>query len=522
MTAAPSSGRSVEAPIVETAYGRVRGVDDGGVKSWRGVRYAAPPVADLRWRAPRPPDPWTDVADATRVGPACHQPTDPRIPIDLGAPQGDDSLTLNVWASSDTEAGAGKPVMVWVHGGAYVLGSSAQSLYRGRVLASSGNAVIVTVNYRLGAFGFLDLSSFSTDRTRFESNLGLRDVLFALQWVRDNITAFGGDPARVTLFGESAGAGIITTLLASPAAAGLFSAAIAQSSPATSVYDASRSRRIAEEFLDTLGVREDEVDRLPAAPMGQLLIASKRLFDEVPVRTPGTLAYAPIVDGDLVPDYPVAVARAGGTHPVPLIIGTNKHEAALFRFMKSPLMPITPPAIKAMFDGIAAEQPGLQLPSEADLVTAYRGRGKTPGMGVARDIGFRMPTIWFAEGHAKAAPVYTYRFDWATPMLRLLRLGAAHATELPYVWGNLVAGPKDPTFKLGGLKVGAALSERIRTRWVNFAATGEPTGLPGEPHWRRYRDEDRATLLLDKQDVVVEDADRQLRAAWGNDVLSFR
>lgn len=191
MTAAPSSGRSVEAPIVETAYGRVRGVDDGGVKSWRGVRYAAPPVADLRWRAPRPPDPWTDVADATRVGPACHQPTDPRIPIDLGAPQGDDSLTLNVWASSDTEAGAGKPVMVWVHGGAYVLGSSAQSLYRGRALASSGNAVIVTVNYRLGAFGFLDLSSFSTDRTRFESNLGLRDVLFALQWVRDNITAFG-------------------------------------------------------------------------------------------------------------------------------------------------------------------------------------------------------------------------------------------------------------------------------------------------------------------------------------------
>ncbi|KAA0094077.1 carboxylesterase/lipase family protein [Mycolicibacterium sp. P1-18] len=521
MTADPRIGTSTGAPVVDTAYGPVRGIDDGRVKSWRGVRYAAPPVGELRWRSPQPPERWTDVADASRVGPACYQPTDPRIPLDLGAPQGDDSLTLNVWATSDTEAGAGKPVMVWVHGGAYVLGSAAQSLYRGRALASGG-AVIVTVNHRLGAFGFLDLSSFSTDRTRFESNLGLRDVLFALEWVRDNVAAFGGDPARVTLFGESAGGGIVTTLLASPAARGLFSGAIAQSSPVTSVYDASRSRGVAKQFLETLGIADDEVDRLPDAPMSELLLASKRLFDEVPVRSPGTLAYAPIVDGELVPDYPVAIARAGGTHPVPLIIGTNKNEAALFRFMKSPLMPITPTAIKSMFDGIASEQPSLQLPSEADLMSAYPGRGKTPGMGVARDIGFRMPTIWFAEGHAAVAPVFTYRFDWATPMLKLLRLGAAHATELPYVWGNLVAGSKDPTFKLGGLKAGTALSERIRTRWVNFAATGEPTGPAGEPRWRPYRDEDRATLLLDKSDVVVEDPDRPLRAAWGNDVLSFR
>ena len=522
MTAGPGAGRALQAPVAETTYGPVRGIDDETVRSWRGVRYAAPPTGALRWRAPEPPATWTDVADATRVGPACPQPTDPRIPIDLGAPQGDDCLTLNVWASSDTEPGDRKPVMVWVHGGAYVLGSAAQSLYRGRVLAGDGKAIIITLNYRLGAFGFLDLSSFSTGRTRFESNLGLRDVLFALQWVRDNAAAFGGDPGRVTLFGESAGGGIVTTLLASPAAAGLFSSAIAQSSPVTSVYDAGRSAGVAREFLNTLGIGVDDVDRLTDAPTSQLLTASKRLFDEVPVRTPGTRAYAPIVDGDLVPDYPVAVARAGGTHPVPLIIGTNKHEAALFRFMKSPLMPITPIAIKAMFDGIAAEQPDLRIPSEAELGSAYRGRGKTPGMGIARDIGFRMPSIWFAEGHSRVAPVYTYRFDWATPMLRLIRLGAAHATELPYVWGNLVAGSKDPTFKLGGLKAGAALSERIRTRWLNFAADGEPAGPAGEPRWRSYRDGDRATLMIDKRDTVVEDPDRPLRAAWGDDVLSFR
>ncbi|MGE2715612.1 carboxylesterase/lipase family protein [Mycolicibacterium litorale] len=516
-----SSGRTaVAGPVVETEYGPVRGTDDGVVQAWKGVRYAAPPVGVMRWRAPQPPQPWGEVADARRVGPVCPQSTDPRIPIDLGGVQDEDSLRLNVWAPSGTTAGDGKPVMVWVHGGAYVLGSANQPLYHGRALASGGDAVVVTVNFRLGPFGFLDLSAFTTPRTGFDTNPGLRDVLAALHWVQRNIAAFGGDPARVTLFGESAGGGIVTTLLTSPAAAGLFSAAIAQSSPATSVYTAERGRRTAEQFLDRLGVAPADADRLVDAPLPAVLAAAKRLFDEVPVNMPGTLAFAPIVDGDVVPDLPVTAARAGRSLPVPLIIGTNKHEAALFRWMKSPLMPITPQAISAMFADIAAEQPGLQIPSEADLVGAYTGlREKARGLGVARDIGFRMPSVWFAEGHTAVAPVYLYRFDFATPMLRLLRLGAAHATELPYVWGNLVAGPKDPTFKLGGLKAGTAVSERLRGRWTSFAASGQPAGLP---QWRPYRLDDRATLVIDKDDTVVTDLDGDLRAAWGDEVLSFQ
>lgn len=520
MTAEANTRRVADdRPVVDTTHGPVRGVDNGTVKAWKGIRYAAPPVSDLRWRAPVAPERWSEPADAAKVGPVCPQPTDPRIPIDLGAPQGDDCLTLNVWASSDTEAGDGKPVMVWLHGGAYILGSSAQSLYHGAALASSGDAVIVTVNYRLGALGFLDLSAFGEG---FETNLGLRDALFALQWVRDNIAAFGGDPDRVTLFGESAGAGMVTTLLASPAAAGLFSAAIAQSSPATSIYDRERGRRVADHFLDVLGVGRDEVQRLPELPIAAILAASKKVFDEVPVRTPGTLAFAPIIDGDIVPAHPVRLAREGRTHPVPLIIGTNKHEASLFRWMKSPLMPITPPALRAMFNEIAAEQPALQLPTEDQIRSTYRGRPKTIGMGVARDIGFRMPSIWFAEGHREVAPVYLYRFDFATPMLRLLRLGAAHATELPYVWGNLVAGPKDPTFKLGGLKAGKTVSARLRSRWLSFAKSGEPTASAGDPQWRSYRKEDRATLVIDAAERVVEDLDRDVRLAWGDEVLHFR
>jgi para-nitrobenzyl esterase len=513
----------VRTTVVETAYGLVRGIDDGRVTAWKGVRYAAPPTGELRWRAPEPPEPWSEVADATTFGPVCPQPVEPRIPIDLGAPQGDDCLTLNIWASSRIAGGDRRPVMVWIHGGAYVLGSANQPLYDGRVLAAGDDVVVVTVNYRLGAFGFLDLSSFSTPKRRFDSNLGLRDVLHALHWIRENIAAFGGDADRVTLFGESAGAGIITTLLTSPAAEGLFAGAIAQSSPATSLYDVTRTRRVAEQYLAALGLGDNDIDRLADAPVEALVDASRTLFNDIPLQCPGTLAFAPIVDGDLVPDHPVKLAREGRSHPVPLIIGTNKHEAALFRWMKSPLMPITPEAINAMFTQIAAEQPHLVLPTDDQIDTAYPGlRGKARGMSVARDVGFRMPSVWLAEGHSTVAPVYLYRFDWATPMLRLLRLSGAHATELPFVWGNLVAGPKDPTFRLGGMKTGKVVSERIQTRWRNFATQGKPLGRDGEPEWLPYQGADRACLLIDREDSVVNDVDLHIRSAWGSEVLSFR
>jgi para-nitrobenzyl esterase len=511
--------------VVETTSGPVRGTDDGrarAVKAWKGIRYAAPPLGVLRFRAPEPPERWTEVADATTFGPACPQPVFPNMPLDLGAPQNEDCLRLNIWASSDTEPGDRKPVMVWLHGGAYILGSSSQPLYDGRRLASSGDLVVVTVNYRLGALGFLDLSSFNTSRRRFDSNIGLRDVLAALGWVRDNIAGFGGDPEKVTLFGESAGAGIVTTLLATPAAEGLFAGAIAQSSPATSVYDRGRARRVAVCILDELGIAPSDVDRLADVPTAAILNASKEVFNEVPVRNPGTLAFVPIVDGDLLKDYPVKLAQEGRSHPVPLIIGTNRHEAALFRLMRSPLMPITPHAITSMFAQIAAEQPDLQLPTEEQIGSAYsRLRRKARPLSIATDVGFRMPSVWLAEGHSRVAPVYLYRFDYSTPLLKLLLVRAAHATELPYVWGNL-GGPKDPTLKLGGAKTAKAVSRRVRTRWANFATQGKPAGAAGEPEWTPYHWADRACLIIDKRDAIVHDVDARIRAAWGSEVVSFR
>jgi para-nitrobenzyl esterase len=521
MTAEANTRRVAdEEPVVDTTSGPVRGADDGTVKVWKGIRYAAPPVGDLRWRAPEPPRRSAEVTDAREFGAISPQPVQPAIPMGPDVHQDEDCLFLNVWTSSTVAPGDAKPVMVWVHGGAYMFGSSSQPLYDGRVMVAGGDVVVVTVNYRLGALGFLDLSSFRRGGLRFDSNLALRDVLLALGWVRDNIAAFGGDPDRVTLFGESAGGGIVTALLAVPAAKGLFARAIAQSSPATSVYDSARARRVAESMLEVLAVAG--ADKLREVPAEAVVDAAFHAFEAVPTQTPGTLAFAPTVDGDVLPDYPVKAAREGRSHPVPLIIGTNKDEAALFKLMKSPLMPIALNTIRAMFAEIAKEQPGLQLPSEAQIGSAYSGmRVKARGLGVARDVGFRMPTVWLAEGHSAVAPLYLYRFDWATPMLKLLRIGATHATELPYVWGNLVSGPKDITFKLGGLKQGRALSRRLQRRWVNFAVAGDPAGAPGEPAWRPYR-EDRATLVIDKQDSVVDDLDGSLRAAWGDDVLSFR
>ena len=523
--------------IVKTTSGLVRGANDGAVRSWKGIRYAAPPVGKLRWKAPVRPEPWNDIADATEFGPVSPQPENAVIVLHPGATQNEDCLTLNVWAPAGPSADGPLPVMVWVHGGAYIFGASSQPLFDAQHLVTLGDVIVVTVNYRLGALGFLDLTSFNTDEHTFDSNLALRDVLLSLTWVQENISAFGGDPQQVTLLGESAGGSIVTTLMTMPVAAGLFSRAIAESSPASSVYDTARSAKVATMFLDKMGIVPSEIERVHGLSIDQIVEGGFAVYRDVPTNYPGTLAYAPIVDGDLVPDYPLARFRAGLAHPVPLMIGTNKDESGMFKLMKSPLMPIQSATIMKMFADMAAEHPELTLPSEAQVGSAYTGLSlKAKGLGVARDIGFRMPTLWLAEGHSRIAPVYLYRFDWATPMLRLLGIGATHATELPYVWGNLVSGPKDITFKLGGLSTGKLLSQRMQTRWLAFAVHGEPTGPAGEPEWPSFRLEtreasaanaspnasvERATFVIDKHDSLVYDLDHDLRLAWGDDVLSF-
>lgn len=506
--------------IIQTTYGPVRGTHCGPVAVWKGIRYAAAPTGDRRFRAPVPPQPWAEVFDADRFGPVGPQSAMPGMSLGDDVRQDEDCLSLNVWAP-DT-GGTKKPVMVWIHGGAYFRGASSQPVYDGRALAEAGDVVVVTINYRLAAFGFVDFSSLSSDRHRFDTNVAMQDMIAALRWVQANIAAFGGDPDCVTVFGESAGGGAVTTLLTMPSARGLFHRAIAESSPATSVYNQERAAHVAQLFLEILGGADDPVDRLLTASTDELLAASDELFSRIPTDTPGTLAFGPVVDGTLIPDYPVNAYWNGTALRVPLLIGTNKDEASLFKLMKSPLMPLDPDVIRGMFAEIAAEHPDVEFPDQARIESAYSGLAtRNDAMGLTRDFGFRLPTLWIVEAHSRYAPTWLYRFDYATPMLKALKIGATHATELPYVFGNIAHGPREITYLLGGLSTARRVSERMQHRWLAFAEAGTPLGLEGEPEWRAYDRDGRSTLVIDKHDTVVADLDGPLRAAWGEQVIAF-
>lgn len=505
-------------PVVACPAGEFRGETVDGADVWRGIPYALPPVGELRWRAPRPAPPQR--RDATTFGLAAPQAPSPVIRLGDGVRTGEDCLSLNVWRPAGRDGDA-LPVMVWVHGGAYALGAGSQPLYDATRLATAQGVVVVTINYRLGALGFVELGAFADGSTAFDGNLGLRDVLLALEWVRDNVAAFGGDPARVTVAGESAGGGIVTALLAAPAAAGLFARAIVESSPASSIYGLDRATRVAERFLAQVGVERGDVARLRDLPVGALVRATTALFAEIPAAAPGTLAFAPVVDGDVLPEAPVDVLRAGRGAPVPLLIGTNRDEASLFPYMRSPLMPVTDAEILRMFQDLGAERPDIALPAVGQVLTGYAGlNARRRGLAIARDIAFRLPTLWVAEGHATVADTWLYRFDLATPAYRVLRIGATHGAELPYVWGNFGEPGKNPAFRLGGRRAALRASARIQARWGAFVR-GERPDAPGAATWPRYAP-DRSTLVIDRTDRVATDLDAPQLAAWGDATLAFR
>lgn len=490
---------------VVTTTGALRGRARRGLVSWRGIPYAAPPVGPRRWRAPEPPEAWEGVRDATTFGPV---PPQERTGEFLGAgkhtPMSEDCLTLNVVAPA-SPADTPRPVMVWFYGGAFVVGAASAPTYRGYELVARGDVVFVSVNYRLGALGYLDFSSFGTAERPLESNLGLRDQIAALEWVRDNIAAFGGDPDDVTIFGESAGAISVTTLMTVPAARGLFHRAIAQSSAPGVAYSRERSAgwggRYLRELEHVLGRSGDPIELLDAATTDQLLHAARR-FRHVAEETPGVLLTAPTVDGDLLPEAPLDVFAAGRAHPVPLIIGTNDTEGRLFELPGLRLDLLTSDErAEAVF---AATQPELH----DQVLAVYRGTPHRKDLG--GDYLFWYPSVQVMEGHSAAGhPVYAYRYDLAPRLLRLLGLRATHGTELYAVFGLVRSRAGRVLTAVGGRRALDLVSRSLQRDWTTFARTGAPAS-----HWPRYTPEERLTRIVDAHDRIEADPRRGRRLAW--------
>ncbi len=488
---------------ITTAEGDARGRREGSVRRWRSIPYAAAPRGDLRWRAPVPAPPWTGVYDAREFRFASCQP---RWGAGLAPgkfqPRSEDCLTLNVVAPADPSDRL-RPVVVFVHGGGYLLGTSALELYSGVNLVARGDVVYVAMNYRLGPLGYLDMSVFSTDRRPIDSNLGVRDQIAALQWVQRNIAAFGGDPSNVTIFGESAGGNAVTTLMVTPTAKPLFHRAIAQSSPAHWIHDREDSARWAHDYVDVLGATPDTAIRAltSATPkaLGQGMIG---LYKRLSGVTPGHFPLEPVIDEDLIPKWPIHAFRDGTANRVPLIIGTNRREGNLFARVPDAL-PTKPPMIDAMF---RATDPTIQ----ERVISSYPGYpDKRAAISIGADVTFLHPSIEVAEAHSTHAPTYMYRYDYSPPLLRRIGLGATHAMELVAVFGLQDSGFGRATTLLGGRRELRSVTERVQGHWLNFARHGEPLAS-----WPTYTDEQRATLVIDAPPRVENDPHRERRLAW--------
>ena len=487
---------------VTTATGTVEGFTRDGVHRWRSIPYARPPVGELRFRAPQPVQPWPGVR-------YCHgftkcAPQERRYTVTgVGKyqPMGEDCLTLNVVAPEISD-GEALPVMFFVHGGGYILGSSATPIYDGVALARRG-CVYVSVNYRLGALGCLDLSSLSTTDITLESNLFLRDLVMALRWVRDNIAAFGGDPRNVTVFGESAGAHAVVALLAAPDAEGLFHQAISES-PASGM---TRSSEIAAEFAGRfatlLGVRkQDAAHTLMKTSPAELVAAQNLLIDDGVRDMLGAFPIGPVFGDDYLPLDPVDALRRGTAHRVPLIVGTNAEEGRLFtRFLQ--LLPTTEPMVEALLaevDPVVRERITRAYPDYPKRAACIRLGG---------DFAFSSAAWEIAEAHGRHARAYLYRYDYAPRVLRWSGLGATHATELLAVFGvyrtkfgALLTAPVD---RRSALRV----TNEVQRRWRSFSRTGNP----GDD-WPAYTDADRAVMVFDRKSHLEFDPHPERRLAW--------
>jgi para-nitrobenzyl esterase len=501
------------ATVVHAPCGSLRGQLDRGVLSFRGIPYAAPPFGPRRLRPPQPIGPWRGVRDALVFG---AEPFQPRMPAgdptanlvwDPAEP-GEDCLNINVW--TPTPIAAGLPVMVWIPGGMFEVCSGAA--YDGSRFARDG-VVCVTINYRVGAEGFVFLADGVP-------NLGLLDQIAALEWVRDNIAAFGGDPDNVTVFGESAGAMSIGTLLAMPRAAGLFRRAILESGASHRVVPATTALRIGRALAERLQIDPTRDAFATVQPEHLLAEASALKADVVADPDPGRwtveviasmLPWQPVVDGDVLPGRPIELIAAGAGAGVDVLVGTNVDDWRLFVVANG-----SPGRVNDESIGQPVAQHGfesaLAYGLTSDGLAAYRAA--FPALGavealaaIETDWWCRRPAVRLAEARAEASGrTFMYEFAWPAPAFGGA-FGACHGLEMPFVFDTLDLGPRQMLGGLLGSEPPQALADAMHRAWVQFATTGDPG-------WPRYEPARRATMRFDVASGVVDDPRRVERGLW--------
>ncbi len=490
--------------IVETSAGKVRGM------TIHTIPYGGPTGGRNRFRPPTRPQPWAGVRDALKYGPASPQPPGgmQRLRDIIGEggceEESEDCLSLNVWTPAVGDGGK-RPVMFWCHGGGFTMGSGSAAFYRGTHLARRGDVVVVTVNHRLGPFGYLHLGDFVGEEYAQSGNVGMLDLVAALEWVRDNIEAFGGDPHNVTIFGESGGGAKVSVLMAMPAAAGLFQRAIVQSGPSVRMTTRERATQRAEQLLRVLDISAGRIEQLLQLPAEQILEANST------VNANALGGWGPVVDGAVLPQHPFDPVAPTITADVPLIIGTNKDEATLFLLADPQFPRLDREQFLTRVRALAGE-------AAEGLVAAYQRaypQAAPPDLFAAllSDYMMRMGSITLAERkYAQgAAPVHMYLFTWATPVLNG-RLKSCHALEIPFVFDNL-----DPAVRFtGGAPELQTLAERMSAAWMAFARSGVPAPVvqPVLPTWPAYTTQTRATMIFDRECRVENDPGGELRHSW--------
>ncbi|HEX5365322.1 MAG TPA: carboxylesterase/lipase family protein [Acidimicrobiales bacterium] len=498
--------------IVDTLNGKVQGIERRGVHQFRGIPYARAE----RFGPPEPVDPWSGVRDATSFGPSAPQNQSATEALLGGGERvtSEDCLSLNVFTPAPDERA--RPVMVWIHGGGFTGGSGDVVWYDGSALARANDVVVVTINYRLGVLGFLHLDHLDGAFAGSGAN-GIRDQVAALRWVADNIGGFGGDPADVTVFGESAGGMSVTTLLATPSARGLFRRAAAQSGAGAHTHPAGVAERVTDAVLDALHLSPGDVDGLRAAPVEDLLAAQAAV--EAP-RNPqvrgdggvpvGALVFQPVVDGTVLPEAPLPAIRSGSATGVPLLLGTTADEWNLFHLPSRLAGPLDEDKLRRRIGRIVPDD------RVEDVLDAYRGAlpGADPDAllcAAMTDMVFAHPAAQLAAAQVETGtPVHAYRFDLPSAAMGGL-LGACHTVDIPFVFDNLDRGGVETL--LGGLDDEVRRLATLTSRaWAAFARTGSPS--PAGPTWPAYDLLRRSTCVLDRTPGVEDDPRADRRLLW--------